>query len=138
LVQPTFLLNHPTVLVPLARRNSDRPEILDMFQVVVNTREIVKAYSELVDPVDQRVRMRGQLAYREQGDDETMMLEEDYIECMEYGMPPISGLGLGVDRLVALMTDVDSLRDVVFFPTMRRARIASADGGNQTIDEREV
>jgi len=128
LVQPTFLLNHPTVLVPLARRNSDRPEILDMFQVVVNTREIVKAYSELVDPVDQRARMLGQLAYREQGDDETMMLEEDYIECMEYGMPPISGLGLGVDRLVALMTDVDSLRDVVFFSMMRRARIASADG----------
>ncbi|HEU4327861.1 MAG TPA: lysine--tRNA ligase [Roseiflexaceae bacterium] len=119
LVQPTFLLHHPTELVPLARRNDDNPRILDMFQVVVNSWEIVKAYSELVDPQDQRQRMLEQLEYREQGDDETMMLEDDYIECMEYGMPPNSGLGLGIDRFVALLTNASTLRDVVLFPNMR-------------------
>jgi lysyl-tRNA synthetase class 2 len=119
LVQPCFLMHHPTEMVPLARRNTENPRILDMFQVVVNTWEIVKAYSELVDPVDQRERMEGQQDLRDQGDDETMMMENDFIECMEYGMPPMSGLGLGIDRLVALLTNVDSLRDTVFFPNMR-------------------
>lgn len=119
LIQPCFLVHHPTEMVPLARRNTENPKVLDMFQVVVNTWEIVKAYSELVDPVDQRERMEGQQDLREQGDDETMMMESDFIECMEYGMPPMSGLGLGIDRLVALLTNVDSLRDTVFFPNMR-------------------
>lgn len=119
LVQPTFLTGHPMELVPLARRNDDDPSILDMFQVVVSTSEIVKAYSELVDPIEQRERLEEQMAQREAGDDESMMLEEDFIECMEYGMPPISGLGLGIDRLVALITDSPTLRDVVLFPPMR-------------------
>lgn len=120
LVQPCFVVNHPTELVPLARRNDDDPTQLDMFQVVVNTWEIVKAYSELVDPVDQRARLEEQMELRAAGDDETMMLEEDFIECMEYGMPPMSGLGLGIDRFVALLTDAPNLRDVVLFPAMRR------------------
>lgn len=119
LIQPTFLMNHPTVLVPLARRTDDHPEILDMFQVVINSWELVKSYSELIDPLDQRRRMLRQQSYREQGDEETMMMEGDYIECMEHGMPPNSGLGLGIDRLVALLTDASSLRDVVFFPKVR-------------------
>nr|MDT0667620.1 amino acid--tRNA ligase-related protein [Micromonospora sp. DSM 115978] len=117
LVQPCFLVNHPVELVPLARRSDDDPTRLDMFQVVVNGWEIVKAYSELVDPVDQRARLEEQTAMREAGDDETMMLEEDFIEAMEYGMPPMSGLGLGIDRFVALLTDAPTLRDVVLFPT---------------------
>ncbi len=121
LIQPTFLTHHPTELVPLARRSDSNPAVLDMFQVVVNSWEIVKAYSELIDPIDQRQRMLEQQSYREEGDDETMMMEEDYILCMEYGMPPNSGLGLGIDRFVALLTDAESLRDVVFFPTMRGA-----------------
>lgn len=119
LIQPCFLVAHPTEMVPLARRNTKDSRVLDMFQVVVNTWEIVKAYSELVDPIDQRARMEEQQRYREAGDEETMMMEGDFIECMEYGMPPMSGLGLGIDRLVALVTNVDSLRDTVFFPTMR-------------------
>jgi lysyl-tRNA synthetase class 2 len=90
-----------------------------MFQVVVNSWEIVKAYSELIDPLEQRTRMLEQQAYRARGDRETMMMEDDYIECMEYGMPPNSGLGLGIDRLVALLAGVESLRDVVLFPAMR-------------------
>src|SRR5262249_43439269 len=88
-------------------------------QVVVNSWEIVKAYSELVDAVEQRRRLEEQTAMREAGDDEAMMLEEDFIEAMEYGMPPMSGLGLGIDRFVALLTDAPNLRDVVLFPQMR-------------------
>lgn len=121
LVQPCFLLHHPAELVPLARRNDDDPAVLDMFQVVVNGWEVVKAYSELVDPVEQRIRLEEQVALREAGDDETMMMEEDFIEAMEHGMPPMSGLGLGIDRLVALLTDASTLRDVVLFPQMRDA-----------------
>ncbi|WP_043604010.1 MULTISPECIES: lysine--tRNA ligase [Protofrankia] len=122
LVQPCFLVHHPAELVPLARRSDDDPTRLDMFQVVVNGWEIVKAYSELVDPAEQRTRLEEQAELREAGDDETMMLEEDFIEAMEYGMPPMSGLGLGIDRFTALLTDAPTLRDVVLFPTMRGAR----------------
>jgi lysyl-tRNA synthetase class 2 len=125
LTQPCFLLHHPAELVPLARRNDDDPAVLDMFQFVVFGWEVVKAYSELVDPVEQRARLEEQMAMREAGDDETMMLEEDFIEAMEYGMPPQSGLGLGIDRFVALLTDAHTLRDVVFFPQMRDGRGSS-------------
>ncbi|MCM3883421.1 lysine--tRNA ligase [Frankia sp. R82] len=121
LIQPCFLLHHPAELVPLARRSDDDPTVLDMFQVVVNGLEVVKAYSELIDPAEQRLRLEEQAELREAGDDETMMLEEDFIEAMEYGMPPMSGLGLGIDRFVALLTDAPTLRDVVLFPTMRGA-----------------
>ena len=119
LVQPCFLVHHPAELVPLARRSDEDPTRLDMFQVVVNGWEIVKAYSELVDPVEQRLRLEEQAELREAGDDEAMMMEEDFIEAMEYGMPPMSGLGLGIDRFVALLTDASTLREVVLFPAMR-------------------
>ncbi|MHA1831425.1 MAG: lysine--tRNA ligase [Candidatus Helarchaeota archaeon] len=119
LIQPTFLTYHPSELVPLARRNDENPGILNMFQVVVNTWEIVKAYSELIDPLEQYQRMIQQQKYREKGDDETMMMEKDYIECMEYGMPPNSGLGLGIDRITAIITNSESLRDVILFPTLK-------------------
>ncbi len=119
LIQPCFLVHHPVELVPLARRSDDDPTRLDMFQVVVNGWEIVKAYSELVDPIDQRARLEEQAELRAAGDDETMMMEEDFLECMEHGMPPMSGLGLGIDRLAALLTDAPTLKDVVLFPLMR-------------------
>lgn len=119
LIQPTFLVHHPSELVPLARRNAKEEHVLDMFQVVVNTWEIVKAYSELTDPDEQQRRMVSQQIYRSQGDQETMMMEEDYIQSMKYGMPPNSGLGMGIDRLLCLMTDTASLKDVVLFPMMR-------------------
>ena len=118
LIQPMFLTVHPAELVPLARRNDDNPRVLDMFQVVVNGWEIVKAYSELVDPAEQRQRLEEQ-AQAKTGDEEAMMLEPDYIECMEHGMPPISGLGMGIDRLVALLSDSSRLKDVTLFPLMK-------------------
>lgn len=119
LVQPTFLLHHPVEAVPLARRSDEDSTRLDMFQVVANTWELAKAYSELIDPFDQRDRLEEQESLRSAGNDESMMLEEDFIECMEYGMPPMSGLGLGIDRLAALITNSRSLRDIVLFPQMR-------------------
>lgn len=124
LVQPIFVTKHPTELVPLARRSDENPKVLDMFQVVVNTWEVVKAYSELVDPMDQKARMLEQLELAKAGDDEAMMLEEDFILAMEYGMPPISGLGMGIDRFAALLTDSLNIRDLVYFPSLR------AENGN--------
>ncbi len=119
LVQPCFLTGHPAELVPLARRNASDPSRLDMFQVVAASWELVKGYSEVNDPREQAARMEEQATYRDQGDDEAAMYEADYVEAMEYGMPPNSGVGLGVDRLLALLTGASSLREVVAFTTVR-------------------
>ncbi|MEO7195578.1 MAG: lysine--tRNA ligase [Pseudonocardiaceae bacterium] len=127
LIQPCFLVHHPAELAPLARRSDADPTRLDMFQVVVNGWEIVKAYSELIDPAEQRLRLEEQAELREAGDEETMMMEEDFIEAMEYGMPPMSGLGLGIDRFVALLTDAATLREVVLFPAMRGTKKDQTD-----------
>lgn len=116
LIQPTVLLYHPAVLLPLARRNNDDPRRADAFQVLVNGWEIVKAYSELTDPVIQRETMREQVAAKEAGDAEAMAIDEPFLEAMERGMPPNSGLGLGIDRLVALLTDQGTLRETILFP----------------------
>ena len=123
LVDPCFLVGHPAELVPLAQRNAEDPAKLDMYQVVANGWELAKGYSELVDPEEQRARLLEQAG----GDDEAMALEEDFIEAMEFGMPPMSGVGVGIDRLTALLTDAPSVRDVVLFPQMR-ATAAQAAG----------
>lgn len=119
LVSPVFVTSHPIDLSPLARRNDDHPAVVDRFQLVVNGWEIVNAYSELVDPVDQRQRFEEQMAARAAGDDEAMEIDEDYLACMEHGMPPMSGWGMGIDRFVCLVTGQDNLRDAVLFPLMR-------------------
>jgi lysyl-tRNA synthetase class 2 len=116
---PVFVTSHPADLSPLARRNDENPEIADRFQLVVCGWEIVNAYSELVDPIDQRRRLEEQAAARQKGDEEAMVMEEDYLVAMEYGMPPISGFGMGIDRFCALLTGQENLRDVVLFPLMR-------------------
>jgi lysyl-tRNA synthetase, class II len=119
LLAPMFLTRHPIDLSPLARRNDEDPTVADRFQLVVNGWEIVNAYSELVDPVDQRKRLGEQASLKAGGDYEAMEMDEDYLLAMEHGMPPISGWGMGIDRFVALLTKMSNLRDVVFFPTMR-------------------
>mgnify|MGYP001326758962 CR=1 FL=1 len=119
LIQPTFIVKHPIDLSPLARRNDQDPKVADRFQLVVDTWEVVNAYSELVDPIDQRGRLEEQSRLRGKGDDEAMEMDEDYLSAMEYGMPPISGWGMGIDRFVALITDVPNLRDVVWFPLLK-------------------
>lgn len=126
LIQPQFILAHPADLMPLARRNDADPSLVDSFQLLVNGWEVVKAYSELVDPVMQRAAFETQAEARAAGDEEAMAAEEDYLEAMEHGMPPISGWGMGIDRIVALIQDQPNLRDTVFFPTMRPASEASS------------
>ncbi len=119
IVNPVFVIMHPAEISPLARRNDANDLVVDRFQLVVNGWEIVNAYSELIDPVDQRQRLEQQAAARTAGDDEAMELDEDFLLCMEHGMPPMSGFGMGIDRLAALLTDATTLRDVVLFPLMR-------------------
>jgi lysyl-tRNA synthetase class 2 len=119
IIQPTILVNYPKVLQPLARVSDADNRMVEQFQLVVNGWEIVKAYSELVDPIDQRERFVGQAEQRSAGDEEAMEVDEDYLIAMEHGMPPISGWGMGVDRVLALLTSQDNLRDVILFPLMR-------------------
>lgn len=119
LIEPVFVIHHPLDLSPLARKNDANPEVADRFQLVVNGWEIVNAYSELVDPVDQAERFDRQDAAGAQGDKDAMETEDDFLRCMEFGMPPISGWGMGIDRVVALLTNAQTLRDVVLFPLLR-------------------
>lgn len=119
LVDPVFVTSHPIDISPLARKNDKNPRNTDRFQLVVRGWEIVNAYSELIDPIDQRQRFKAQMAAREAGDEETMELDEEYLLAMEHGMPPMSGWGMGIDRFVALLTDAESLRETVLFPLMK-------------------
>ncbi len=119
IVDPTIIYNYPSVLIPLARRNDGDARRIDVFQVVAAGTELCKAYSELVNPMEQRDAFEGQLKAKSQGDDETMEMDEDFLLAMEQGMPPISGLGFGIDRLMMLIYDVASVRDVVLFPIMK-------------------
>lgn len=121
LIQPMFLIRHPVDLSPLARRSDDDVSTSDRFQLVVDSWEVVNAYSELVDPLDQRERLEEQAQLRGAGDDEAMELDDDYLLAMEHGMPPISGWGMGIDRFVALIADAPNLRDVVWFPLLKPA-----------------
>ena len=119
LIQPCVVYNYPACLVPLARRNDKDPRIIDMFQFVVNGWEMDKAYSELVDPFVQREAFVEQAKNRAEGDEESFDVDDDFLLAMEHGMPPISGLGIGIDRLVALLTNQESLREVIFFPLVK-------------------
>jgi lysyl-tRNA synthetase, class II len=116
---PIFLTGHPLDLSPLARKNDYNPEITDRFQLVVNGWEVINAYSELVDPLDQKQRFIEQAIAKTEGDEEAMMFDYSYLEAVEHGMPPMSGWGMGIDRIVCLLTDQDNLKDVVLFPLMR-------------------
>lgn len=127
LIQPTFITDYPIEMSPLCKRHRDNPELTERFELIVNKTEIANAYSELNDPIDQRERFEAQLKLSERGDDEAMFIDYDFLRALEYGMPPTAGMGIGMDRLVMMMTGQTSIQEVLYFPQMRPEKFERAD-----------
>ena len=126
-IQPTFITDYPIEMSPLTKRHRENPELTERFELMVNGKELANAYSELNDPIDQLERFMEQMRLSEKGDDEAMIIDKDFIRSLEYGMPPTSGMGIGMDRLVMLMTGQTTIQEVLFFPQMRPEKTIKKD-----------
>ena len=135
-IQPTFITDYPKEMSPLCKVHRENPELTERFELMVCGKEIANAYSELNDPIDQRERFEEQLKLSEKGDDEAMFIDQDFIRALEYGMPPTSGLGIGMDRLIMYLTNNQSIQEVLFFPQMKpeKKQIALSDDEKQIFE----
>jgi lysyl-tRNA synthetase class 2 len=127
MIQPTFITDYPVEMSPLCKKHRDNPELTERFELMVNGKELCNAYTELNDPIDQLERFQDQLKLSEKGDDEAMFIDHDFVRALEYGMPPTSGMGIGIDRLTMFMTGQESIQDVLFFPQMRPEKKTQKD-----------
>lgn len=132
-IQPTFITDYPIAMSPLTKKHRHNPELTERFELMVNGKEIANAYSELNDPIDQRERFMEQLRLSEKGDDEAMFIDQDFLRALEYGMPPTSGMGIGMDRLVMFLTGQESIQEVLFFPQMRPEKTVKKDADEKYI-----